>query len=476
MKFARKLVTLAIVLAMVMAFMVPTAMAASDGSITIANTTQDATYSVYKVFDATYADEKVAYTYDGSNETFLANLQAEASPFTVTAAVTGNVYNVVRKDGVADAAIIEFIKDNKDNFGTATTVPGDADEVTVNNLAYGYYYITTTTGALVTIDSALKDVTVIDKNEKLTAPVKVESVDGGDNWVDAVTASVDDTVNYKVTGKIQRYQGETLITQLVFTDTMTDGLAANKDVVVKIGGTVKTVNVDYTVTYADNGVITITIPTATAGTPVDYKYDVGTEYEITYSAKVTEETIQNADGEKNTVVLTYNEVTDPIGSDETTVKNYQITLNKINVEDANLANAKFKLYDAATDGNEIPVVLVSGTGDATSTEDNVYRPAKANETGVEMVTGKTGVIVIKGLENRNYYFEETEAPAGYNKLTARTKAVVDNANATIDVENNTGLELPSTGGIGTTIFYVLGGVLFLGALVILFTNKRMRQN
>lgn len=475
MKLARKLVTLAIVLAMVMAFMVPTAMAASDGSITIANTTQDATYSVYKVFDATYADEKVAYTYDGSNSVFLNNLKGEDSPFTVTQVFDENVYTVVRKDSVTDAAIIEFIKENKDNFGTATTVIGDANDVTVNNLAYGYYYITTTTGAFVTIDSALKDVTVIDKNEKLTAPVKAESVDGGTTWVDTVTASVGDTVKYKVTGKIQRYQGENLITKLVFTDTMTDGLTAIEDVVVKIGDNEMTADQDYTVAYA-NGVTTITIPTATVNeTGVTYNYNVGVEYEITYSVTVDADTI--TDGvETNTVELKYN-TDNTVGSDVTTVKNYQVTLNKINVESAKLANAKFKLYDAATNGNEIPVVLVSGTGNETSTEDNVYRPAMAGETGVVMVTGTTGAIVIKGLENGDYYFEETEAPAGYNKLTTRTQAaVVNNANVTIDVENNTGLELPTTGGIGTTIFYVLGGVLFLGALVILFTNKRMRQN
>ena len=82
-----------------------------------------------------------------------------------------------------------------------------------------------------------------------------------------------------------------------------------------------------------------------------------------------------------------------------------------------------------------------------------------------------------GLANGSYYFEETEAPEGFNKLTARTDATtITDANATIRVTNQSGTELPSTGGIGTTIFYIIGAILVIGAGVVLVTRRRMNAN
>ena len=91
-----------------------------------------------------------------------------------------------------------------------------------------------------------------------------------------------------------------------------------------------------------------------------------------------------------------------------------------------------------------------------------------------MVTGITGVIVVQGLANGTYYFEETEAPEGFNKLTARTDATTINGdNGEIKVVNQSGTELPSTGGIGTTIFYVVGALLVVGAGVVLVTRRKV---
>ena len=92
-----------------------------------------------------------------------------------------------------------------------------------------------------------------------------------------------------------------------------------------------------------------------------------------------------------------------------------------------------------------------------------------------MVTGKTGVIVVKGLKNGDYYFEETAAPAGYNRLTDRKAAKVNNADvpaAEFVVVNKTGSILPSTGGIGTTIFYIVGGVLIAAAFAYFMLRRK----
>lgn len=478
MKKMKKIFALLIAMVMVLG-MSTSVFAASDGTITIQNTVKDKSYEVYKVFDATYSGTNVSYTYDGSNATFLAALQGESSPFTATANTAGT-YNIALKEGKTASDVSTFLTAQKANLGSAVkTATGDGKTQTLTGLDYGYYYITTTTGSAVTIDSALKDVTVIDKNEVIPPPDKAEKVANGE-WTEEpesgnerTTGNIGDTVNYKVTGSFNRYQGEELVTKITFTDTMSAGLTPNKDVVIKINGT----TVDVTPTYSNSDrTWTAEITTATVaddGT-ITFNYDTPSTYEITYSA-VINENAKIADPENNTFTLKYNDKGDQ--SDTTEVVTYKIDLEKVDPSGTKLAGAKFKLYDAATEGNEIPVVLVSGTGDKTSTVDNVYRHAKANETGVEMVTGTTGKIIVQGLANGSYYFEETEAPEGFNKLTARTDATtITDANATITVTNQSGTELPSTGGMGTTIFYIIGAILVIGAGVVLVTRRRMRAN
>lgn len=478
----------ALLIAMVMVLGMSTSVfAADDGSITIQNTVKGKTYTVYKVFDATYSGDKVAYTYDGSNTTFLTALQADSSPFTVTANTAKN-YNVALKDGKTQSDVSTFLTAQKANLGSAVkTATGNGNTQTLKGLDYGYYYITTTTGSAVTIDSALKDVTVIDKNEVIPPPDKAEKVANGKwteeptNGNESTTGNIGDTVNYKVTGSFNRYQGEDLVTKITFTDTMSAGLTPKKDVVIKINGT----TVDVTPTYSNSDrtwTADITTATVAEDGTITFHYDTPSTYEITYSAVINEDA-KIANPENNTFTLKYNDEGEL--SDTTEVVTYQIDLEKVDLSDTKLAGAKFKLYDAKTDGNEIPVVLVplevahGATADAkygteNSKVDNVYRHAKTDEVGVEMVTGATGKIIVQGLANGNYYFEETEAPKGFNKLTARTDATtITDKNATIKVTNMSGAELPSTGGIGTTIFYIIGAILVIGAGVVLVTRRRM---
>ena len=472
-----------------------TAFAATDGKITVSNTTTGKTYSLYKVFSATYQGDNVAYFYDGSNSTFLANLQANDSPFTLTGPVSG-LYNVIRKENTSDSAVTDFIKNNAANLTFIETKDGNGGALDFTGLDYGYYYISTTNGAAVTIDSALKEVTVIDKNQGSTLD-KQEQIAAQGYYVDEnghkienpiPTANVGDTVSYKVVGIITQYQGEKKVVAFKWVDTMSAGLTADRNVQIKIDGNVID---NATITYSPEAagsaatVTTITVPTVDADGA--FLYGSVATYEITYTAKINEAAITR-DEENNTVDMDYTEDNtnwQDVDNDETKVKDYKITLTKQDITTkAKLAGAQFKLYDAATGGNEIPVVLVpnttegvTGYGTKDSTVNNVYRHAKEGETGVEIVTGTTGIVEIQGLANGSYYFEETVAPAGYNKLTTRTVATtITNADATIDVDNATGTELPSTGGIGTTLFYIGGGILVLAAVILLVTKRRMNAD
>ena len=485
MKGLKKILTgiVASALALTMAFgtgNVTAKAAATTGTITISNTTEGKDYSLYKVFDATYVEGtdpvKVAYSYDGSNSAFLAALKGEGSPFELTEYNGG--YNVIRKANVSDTDVTNFIKENAANFGKAVaSKPGTGKALTFTGLGFGYYYITSQLGSEVTITSAVPSQTVIDKNQETTID-KQESVDGGTEWKYVGNGTVEDTlptqlvgkvVNYKVSGTVTQYNKDKKVTFLLFTDTMSEGLTPNQDVVVKVNGTQVTAEVKY-----DGQVTTIKLPTVEAG---EFLYESNASYEITYTATINEKALDNV--QDNKVVLTDNN-RDTLGTDETKVRNYSISLKKTDEAGNSLADAHFRLYASQNGKDEIPVVLVSGTGDATSEVDNVYRVLTAEEVknnvqGVEMVTGKTGVIVVKGLKNGDYYFEETAAPAGYNRLTDRKAAKVNNADvpaAEFVVINKTGSILPSTGGIGTTIFYIVGGVLIAAAFAYFMLRRK----
>ena len=166
---------------------------------------------------------------------------------------------------------------------------------------------------------------------------------------------------------------------------------------------------------------------------------------------------------------------------EDSVKTYTFGFDLVKTDSQNtlIDGAEFKIYDAATGGNEVAVVLM---------DDNVtYRRARADEPGVSIVV-KNGQVRVVGFDNGTYYLEETVAPQGYNKLTARQKFIISDGNldaiynagifstgSGVHVVNKTGSMLPETGALGTTIFVALGGIVVLGAGVLLFVRKRMSQ-
>ena len=467
MRNTKKLVGL--LLALVMVFAVSAVMA-DTGSITVDNPVADQTYTAYKIFDVSYNTDKSAYSYtiDSGSEWF-STVQSfaenESNGLKLTQVNGSTTYIVTTADAFSAPAFAVALKAGvSGKTGTALTLSDGKASVT--GLALGYYFVTSNSGALCNLTTTNPSVTIHDKND-----IPFDKID------DKESVDVGEVVTYTITGKVPDYTGFTTYTYLI-ADTMSEGLTFKKDVKVTVGGT--DVTSACTITYDVEGKAN----SFTVSIPVE-DYTIGAAIKVTYTAVVNEKAVAKV--EKNHATLTYsNDPTDSSSTtttppDEETVYSAKIVINKY-VKDKKtekLADAKFVLYKqkAATEG-ETATKLYYKWND---TEKKVEWVEAQSDATVK-VTDAKGATSFDGLANGTYYLEETEAPAGYNKLTEPATITVNGASATTadlssltvtaDVENETGSLLPSTGGIGTTIFYVIGGVLVIGAAAMLIAKRK----
>ena len=481
MKTMRKVLSVLLVLAMILSLGVMAVSAADPvpGTITVTDAQKGETYSLYKLFDLSYDQEntptKFAYTYtkNGAADAFLTALQAQESPFAleeIKTTVDAGKYNVTLKDGKKDVDVVKFLKDNAASLPKPQTKEAGTDgNLVFDQLDHGYYYLTSTSGTLVTLDSNTPTVDVQDKNEAPTL-TKLVQEDSNQSWGAKNTASVGETVNFKIT--IAAKQGAK---NYVVQDALPAGMTYNGDLAVA-GAAEAT---DYQVN-AQGQNITVTFEKAYLD-----KIAQNTDIVITYSATVNHSAVVGAAGNVNKAYMTYG-ASGKTADATTTTYTYGFDLVKTTLvgdpgQEAHklLNGAAFKLYDAKKGGNEIVLIQQA---------DGSYHPLVGQETAADRIDmTQTAKVRINGLDNGTYYLEEVQAPAGYNKVKERIEVKIKDANldATvnntdytsggIEVVNRTGAELPSTGGMGTTMFYVLGAVLVLGAAIALVAKRRVRE-
>ena len=476
MKHARKLTSLLLALVMVFA-LATTAFAAEtgtttttgNGSITVANPVKDQTYTAYKIFDVVYDNQDhYSYTIDSSNpwyDTVAAYAATEGNGLTLTQVNGGDTYVVTTGNGFSAPDFAAALK-KAINGKAGRPLSGDAGSVTVSGLDLGYYFVASASGALCNLTTTNPTVTIHDKNDM---PFE--------KTADATDVEVGQIVTYTIKGKVPDTTGFDKYTYEI-TDTMSDGLTFNRNsLAVKVGSADVTADTDKcTLTYDAT-----TAPNTFKVTIKVKNCKVGDDIVVTYNATVNEKAI--AVVSENKAELTYSN--NPADSESKTttppeiVKVYsaKIVIDKFETgkEETKLPNAKFVLYKEVT----------SETGKST-----VYYKWNDTDKKVEWVadmtaadvvkTDNNGAAYFKGLANGDYYLVETKAPDGYNQLTEPHKvtvagSVTDTAKLTAiaKVANSTGTELPSTGGMGTTVFYVLGFALVMGAVVLLVTKKRM---
>ena len=511
-KIAGVLLALVMVFALTVTAFAQTVESGQGGSstITINNASKDVTYDVYKIFDATFDEntKSIAYTYNGTlpeNDYF--QQDAATGAITATDASKDEVGNL-------NADATKWVQDTlkEERIKVTSAVANGDTPLTFTGLQYGYYLVTSTHGALVAVNSAAPNAIMDDKNFNVPSwdpedPHGGKSiVTGTETTADSTEANIGDIVTFRLSIFTQNFTEENKnpIAHYIIGDTLPEGQDFIEITGVKVveGDKEKPVT-DY-VSTDDKFPITVNWLDASAKS----LYNAGATLVIEYTAKLNDKAVIDGDGNVNTATFTYDyynpEIPDnPTRSEKTetdtaTVYAYALGFKKVNEKGEALAGAQFQL----------PFYVKE-----TKAEDGAYIYAgEASGAGLtnQLTTGGDGMIVIKGVKEGSYKFTETKAPVGYNKLdgeftvpvaktgsstttTTITKYLDENGKVTNTVTettvtyeageiaitdlgvvvNKTGSLLPGTGGIGTTIFYVVGGILLVGAAVLLITKKRM---
>ena len=530
MKHMRKLASL--LLALVMVFALATTAFAATVTVPTEGILKDHSFTAYQIFKGNESSGILSNVEwgDGVNsETFLTALKSmDSSKFgsCTTAADVAKVLGENNTDTALANAVAKLAFANKAGNGTALTSG-------TNNLADGYYLIEDTTTKVEAGSayntSLLQVVGNINITVKTDAPSVEKKVleddkynqDGvyGDKYNDVADYNMGDAVPFKLIGTVpdmSRYDTY----KYIFHDTMSSGLTLNADSIkvyvasnkagsdkAEITGWTKTVNgQSFTVSFTD-------LKTVANGT--NGKFII-----VEYTATLNQGAVVGLDGNPNEVYLQYSNKPDQSGEgdnhptgetphDKVIVFTYELDTTKVDGQNnaTKLKDAEFVLLNA----DKSKVAIVNSDGKVTRWE-NVPAAGEdgtvAYPEGSKLISGNDGLFKVIGLDDGTYFLQETKAPAGYNLLkdpvevkitatttngqnwtdgqasSALTKLEVTAAGqagtgdtstgiASITIANNKGSTLPETGGIGTTIFYVVGSILVIGAAVLLVTKKRM---
>ena len=460
--------------------------AATKGKITINSAVAGQTYKIYRILELeSYNATAESYAYKATNK-WKSFIESDAiSDHYVT--IDANSYVTWKNNAdVAEFAqkALAYAKVTPVAAENDATVADGSNTVTFDNLELGYYLVESSVGALCGLTTTNNEVTIAEKNGTPSVEKKVQE-DSTNAWGDNNTADIGQTVNFKTTitaqPGAQNYvlhdkmdEGLTFDTtsvqvKLKKKDATTENTVDSSNYVVKSSGLEDTNPCTFHVVFTQEFCNSLA---------------AGDQIIVTYSATLNEKAVIAGEGNKNETWLKYGESNETT-HDTTTTKTFELPVFKYTMKNSTktaLAGATFTL-SKNRDGSE-PINLVK-TSEKNAPE-GIYRVAKAGDANtVTKVTtpDDSGKFTIKGLDADTYYLTETKQPDGYNKLSAPiTVIIAENGTITVngqtasvvEVENKTGSLLPSTGGSGTTMIYILGAILVLGSSVVLITKKRMR--
>lgn len=492
----KKLFVLLLALTVVFAF---SATAFAEGYTIEANSGDTHSYAVYQIFTGDYSeDTESAATAHSNHAETLANIKWGAQSSTakrgsaavdapVDTATLDAIKAITGTDAAKAAALAAYADLEAAPYGTI------AAGSSLTDVPAGYYLIKDT-ATLGDDDSHNLYVVQVLGNTKIEKKRDVPSVDKEivGSTTDTDFAGVGDTVSFKVTGTLPSdYADDFTSYYFEFSDTMTDLTYVADSAEIKVGSDV--VTGDFTIAY-DSANKKLTAKCNDLKTATNKaKYGDNVKIVLTYDATV--DSTAAAPGKAvNTakIVYTNDPNTNSHGNttpDETTVFNIKLIVNKVDESDKALDGAEFTLYkwNATTSAYE-----ATGTKGTTSASGN--NNAQGNATTADVHTWT-------GLDTGKYKLVETKTPTGYNTMADKEFEIVGTSkedtgvakivslNSTGDlvitgntatgtltsnIQNQKGSELPETGGMGTTILYILGGALVVIAGVLLVTRRRMQ--
>lgn len=504
MKLAKRFLTVGVALALTLGLNIP----AFAAEITINNAAVGETYTAYKLFSLSKSGDGTAYSYYIENTEANAGLIAlldNTIGLDLVESADGSRYNVNMKnestfatddgEGMTAAALAAALNTNQESLPGSTltgTCETGSSTVTIEVPDTGYYFVDSTLGALCGLYTNEDNVTINEKNSlpRITKTVKEDST-----GLYRKTATIDgevDTIYYKLivnTGTGYAGLGNGVDSDYTITDELPEGIAYNVGSIALPEGwteySEETENGDYTVSYAaQTRTLTIVLKASKLA-----KLGQDANIEITYNADARDVEGNLAVGieHQNNVTLKYKKQT---MTDEAVVKTYDLgttaegtpTITKVDGSgNTPLAGVKFVLSKTVN----------GATKYAAFTNNYLTDWVDSQGQATKLVTDSNGNIKAEGLDADTYILTETDTLPGYNLLNDTITVVIDeNGNETykltsspddatmdtITVVNEAGSQLPTTGGMGTTVLYIAGAALVLGAGITLVVRRRMNSD
>lgn len=506
MKYMKKFMALLAALTLALTMAVPAfAETTTPKTYTITINNGTGTYAAYQIFKGDLYDKTLSNIEWGDNVT------ADGQK------ALGNAADKAKKltgETEAKAFAVE-VAPYLTGTGSKVTVD-DSGTGTITGLAAGYYLIKNTEvgqGEVFTdyILQVVKNVEVNPKSGKPTLDKQIKHNDNG-TWGVVGDNQIGDTVEFRTLTTVPVVSGYTKYTYVIH-DEMSAGLTStvknDADVTIKVNDTNVLDESYYDVTVDPENANKFTVKVDVLKAITDRKMAAGDTLYTYYTGILNESAaVYDAGKQNNKAYLEYSNNPHGTTTNETPAKvvydwTFKMGVNKVDGENnAPLSDAKFVL--SKNNGLNLGAIDADGNPENKTdliklieNNDGSYTVAPAGYNGSVVYVMTAGNITIKGLDDATkYYLYETKAPAGYNRLTDAVRfeitatydadgahwnsvtAMVNNdkqSSVSVNVRNNKGSTLPSTGGIGTTIFYVIGGGLMAVAAVLLVTKKRMNN-
>lgn len=533
-KVIKKLLAALLAVAMVCAMAIPAFAENSEGDVDSHHT-----YSAFQIFKGdvegnNIKDFKISNVDWGSNiinnsDDFLNKLREadHIGPLFTNAKSAQEVLAVISQwhdsddDSIAFARFVcHYLYSNDAN--PTYVVRAGSNALTIPEAKAGYYLFVDTTdfskddsyhsynSFLLMVTKGNWNVPITPKAEKPTVEKKVyDNPDGTSTG--GFGSSADHAINEKFqfqltatlpdsTNRAYDYYDKYSV---IFHDTLSEGITYDKDdeldsVVIKSNGNTYNITdsskytIDTTDLESQNSFV-VNIDVKACAKDAGFDLNNGATITVTYTAHLNEKAYVNTVGggtdNKNSVYLEYSNnpristSLDHTPESEVRVYTYQLNNTKYRDDDTpgnELAGAGFRLYSGKDCTKEQEIKLKKNITDGT------YSPYFGTDAGDEMFSDEHGQFNVKGLDAGTYYLRETKTPDDYNACADKEIVISathdvnhvslsGNLSTTIINKKAGGITLPSTGGIGTTIFYVVGGGLMVAAIVLLVTKKRMEN-